>query len=104
MSRSRELKIQNFFASRAGVCVYVAVGARTFRIQFATPDSLGVVVEGGQEGAEEAGIPVGLNRREAKEEQPRSVVTATSVPCRVSSSAFCPSNRPRSSAAAQQRA
>ena len=54
MSVSRELKIDNFFASRAGVCVYVAVGARTFRIQFATPDSLGVAVEGGQEGAEEA--------------------------------------------------
>jgi CheY-like chemotaxis protein len=54
MSPSGELKVENFFASRAGVCVYVAVGSRTFRIQFATPDCLGIAADGGHDGAEEA--------------------------------------------------
>jgi CheY-like chemotaxis protein len=54
MSSSGELKVESFFASRAGVCVYVPVGARTFRIEFATPDSLGITADGGHDGAEEA--------------------------------------------------
>jgi hypothetical protein len=54
MSGSGELKLENFFASRAGVSVYVAVAARTFRVEFANPDSFGVAVNGGHDGAEEA--------------------------------------------------
>ncbi|HVY32025.1 MAG TPA: hypothetical protein VHB79_36065 [Polyangiaceae bacterium] len=49
-----ELKLESFFASRSGVCVYVTIGKRTFRIQFVDPSAHGVVVEGGREGAEEA--------------------------------------------------
>jgi CheY-like chemotaxis protein len=54
MSTSGELGFESFFASRAGVCVYVALGARTFRIEFATPDSPGIAADGGHDGAEEA--------------------------------------------------
>jgi len=54
MAEIQEPKPQNFFASRSGVCVYVVVGRRTLRVQFADEDAEGVVVEGGSEGAEEA--------------------------------------------------
>lgn len=54
MPEVHELKAERFFASRSGVCVYVVVGTRAFRVQFASVDSRGVVVEGGTEGAEEA--------------------------------------------------
>lgn len=54
MAESNELQLESFFASRSGVCVYVTVGKRAFRVQFADASSQGVVVEGGQEGAEEA--------------------------------------------------
>jgi hypothetical protein len=32
-----------FFASRSGVCVYVTVRGRAYRVQFAAPDAMGVV-------------------------------------------------------------
>jgi hypothetical protein len=50
MPAETELKFESFFASRSGVCVYVNVGKRAFRVQFATPDAIGVVVEGGSDG------------------------------------------------------
>ena len=49
-----DLNAGNFFASRAGVCVYVTVRNRPLRVQFAAPDGRGVVVEGPDEDAEEA--------------------------------------------------
>lgn len=49
-----DLKAGNFFASRSGVCVYVTVRKVAVRVQFATPDANGVVVEGPREVAEEA--------------------------------------------------
>jgi hypothetical protein len=54
MPPSPEVKLEHFFASRSGVCVYVAVGKRSYRVQFADATSQGVVVEGGQDGAEAA--------------------------------------------------
>jgi hypothetical protein len=54
MHGSSELKLENFFASRAGVCVYVMVGRRSYRVQFVDANAEGVVVEGGREGAEAA--------------------------------------------------
>jgi hypothetical protein len=53
MAASAELKIESFFASRSGVCVYVTVGKRSYRVQFVDAASEGVVVDGGQ-GAETA--------------------------------------------------
>jgi hypothetical protein len=54
MPESTELKLENFFASRSGVCVYVTVGKRSYRVQFVDATSIGVVVEGGQDDAEVA--------------------------------------------------
>lgn len=54
MHGSSELKLENFFASRVGVCVYVTVGRRAFRVQFTDANSEGVVVDGDREGSEEA--------------------------------------------------
>lgn len=54
MQGSSELKPENFFASRTGVCVYVTVAKETFRVQFADAKAHGVVVEGSREGAEAA--------------------------------------------------
>lgn len=56
-----ELEPGNFFASRKGVCVYVQVAMRTFRVQFTSPN-LAATVEGGLEieGAEEARRIAGL--------------------------------------------
>jgi hypothetical protein len=49
-----ELTLESFFASRAGVCVYVTLANARFRVQFADPSSEGVVAEADQAGAEEA--------------------------------------------------
>jgi len=54
MAEIQEPKPENFFASRSGVCVYVVVGGRALRVQFAHVDAEGVVVEDGREGADEA--------------------------------------------------
>ena len=35
----------DFFSSRSGVCVYVAVGQHRFRVQFADLDARGIVTE-----------------------------------------------------------
>lgn len=53
MSSVEELKAEQFFVSRTGVCVYVTVQRRSFRVQFASVDAHGVVVGQG-EGAEAA--------------------------------------------------
>lgn len=51
-----DLRLESFFASRSGVCVYVTVAKRAFRVQFAAPDAIGVVADHGHEAesAEEA--------------------------------------------------
>lgn len=49
-----ELAADSFFASRAGVCVYVTIGKHRFRVQFADARAHGVVTEGEREGADEA--------------------------------------------------
>jgi hypothetical protein len=54
MLTSTEPKAEDFFASRSGVCVYVAVRGQTYRVQFAGTDAHGVVTEGTPQGAEEA--------------------------------------------------
>lgn len=54
MSVAGEVTLESFFASRNGVCVYVTVGKRIFRVQFVDANAHGVVVEGGSDGAEEA--------------------------------------------------
>ena len=54
MAISTEPKAEDFFASRSGVCVYVALRGETYRVQFATTDAHGVVTEGLPQGAEEA--------------------------------------------------
>jgi hypothetical protein len=51
---SSSIKLQSFFASRACLCVYVAVGKQSFRVQFVDEASQGVVVNGNHAGAEEA--------------------------------------------------
>lgn len=48
MPSRAELGVDAFFASRAGVCVYVKVDGRDFRVQFAAPDAHGTVSEGGE--------------------------------------------------------
>ncbi|HKY39304.1 MAG TPA: hypothetical protein VJN18_25375 [Polyangiaceae bacterium] len=53
-SHAAEPQPDDFFTSRSGVCVYVKVHTHTFRVQFATADSQGVVTEGTAEGAEVA--------------------------------------------------
>jgi hypothetical protein len=53
MPDAHDLKLESFFASRSGVCVYVTVGKRTFRIQFVDAQADGVV-DSNEEGAEEA--------------------------------------------------
>ena len=54
MVTSTEPKPEDFFVSRSGVCVYVACGGQTYRVQFAAPDAHGVVTEGLPQGADEA--------------------------------------------------
>jgi hypothetical protein len=55
MSSAEELKAEQFFVSRSGVCVYVTVQRRSFRVQFASVDSHGVVIGQGA-GAEAARV------------------------------------------------
>jgi hypothetical protein len=43
-----------FFATSGGVCVYVNVHARAFRVQFATPDAPGSAGDTSAAGASEA--------------------------------------------------
>jgi hypothetical protein len=54
MARPGEAKAGQFFASRSGVCIYVTIQRRAFRIQFDSIDAQGVVAEGPGEGAEAA--------------------------------------------------
>jgi hypothetical protein len=49
-----EPSVGEFFASRSGVCVYVRVRGKTFRVQFARIDADGIVAEDTQPGALEA--------------------------------------------------
>lgn len=43
-----------FFASRSGVCVYVTVRGHAYRVQFASPESTGVVAGARAPEADEA--------------------------------------------------
>jgi hypothetical protein len=54
MVTASEIKVEHFFASRGGVCVYVTVRRRAFRVQFASPQAQGVVAEAEHADAEEA--------------------------------------------------
>jgi len=49
-----QLKAQDFFASRSGVCVYVIVSQHRFRVQFVDEASRGVIDDDAHEGAAEA--------------------------------------------------
>jgi len=49
-------KVERFFATRLGVCVYVTIQGRSFRVRFASIDADGVVIEGMGEGAEDARV------------------------------------------------
>jgi hypothetical protein len=53
MATGTELKAEQFFASRSGVCVYVTVQSRVFRIHFTSFNERGVVETQGA-GAEDA--------------------------------------------------
>lgn len=54
MTMAVEATVGDFFASRSGVCVYVRVRGKTFRVQFARIDAEGIVAEDTQPGAHEA--------------------------------------------------
>lgn len=54
MGTYTEPKAEDFFTTRAGVCVYVALRGETYRVQFADTEAHGVVTEGTPQGAEEA--------------------------------------------------
>lgn len=54
VSHESKLGAGDFFASRAGVCVYVKGRRGVFRVQFAAPDAHGVVQDDDREGAAEA--------------------------------------------------
>lgn len=54
MTADIELNAERFFATRTGVCVYVTVRRQVFRVRFASADAQGVVVEGPNDGADEA--------------------------------------------------
>jgi hypothetical protein len=56
MTTKASMKVERFFASRTGVCVYVTLEQQTFRVRFASIDAHGVVVDGGGEGAEDARV------------------------------------------------
>lgn len=51
-----DIDADQFFATRAGVCVYVTLRQRVFRVRFASADSQGVVVQAETDGAEEARV------------------------------------------------
>lgn len=54
MPVTSELSAEHFFATRAGVCVYVTLQRRVFRVRFVSAEAQGVVVQGHPDGAEEA--------------------------------------------------
>lgn len=54
MSSAAEPEAEAFFASRAGVCVYVKVAGQNFRVQFVAPDADGTVSEGDGPAADKA--------------------------------------------------
>jgi len=54
MPATGNVKVEQFFASRTGVCVYVTVQHRLFRVRFVSIDAQGIVVDGQGEGAEDA--------------------------------------------------
>jgi len=54
MSSIAEPDAEAFFASRGGVCVYVKVDGRNFRVQFAAPEAHGIVSEGEGPAADKA--------------------------------------------------
>lgn len=54
MATTDRVKPEQFFASRSGVCVYVTIQRRAFRIRFASMDAHGVVAEGQGDGADDA--------------------------------------------------
>ena len=56
MTAAGNVKVEQFFASRLGVCVYVTIEHRSFRVRFSSIDAQGVVVEGQGEGAEDARV------------------------------------------------
>jgi len=56
MTARGNMKVERFFASRTGVCVYVTLEQRTFRVRFASIDAHGVVVDGRGDGAEDARV------------------------------------------------
>jgi hypothetical protein len=54
MHQAVEPTAEEFFASPGGVCVYVSMGGRVFRVEFDSPDVPGVVREATAVGAAEA--------------------------------------------------
>lgn len=54
MTAGAELRAQDFFASRSGVCVYVTVSQHRFRVHFVDEEARGVVDDEAREGASEA--------------------------------------------------
>jgi hypothetical protein len=54
MTGAAELNAQDFFASRAGICVYVVVSQHRFRVSFVDEDAQGVIDDDAHEGAAEA--------------------------------------------------
>jgi hypothetical protein len=54
MAATGEIKVEDFFTSRAGLCVYVNVSQRTFRVQFVDETAQGVIDDDAHEGATEA--------------------------------------------------
>lgn len=54
LTTADEPEAENFFVSRSGVCVYVTVQSRTFRVQFVTATAQGVVADQPHEGADQA--------------------------------------------------
>ena len=56
MPAATELSAKDFFATRAGVCVYVTLHRQVFRVRFASVEAQGVVVQGHPDRAEEARV------------------------------------------------
>lgn len=54
MAAAGEIKAQDFFTSRAGLCVYVNVSQHTFRVQFVDEASQGIIDDDAHAGAAEA--------------------------------------------------
>jgi hypothetical protein len=49
-----DVDVDDFFASRSGVCVYIPLRGRTVRVQFASPTAGGVVAGGSEDADDEA--------------------------------------------------